>query len=59
MFNFLKKIFPSKHEKDVNSILPIVDEINKYYEEFESLSDEQLKAKTTEFKERINSETEE
>ncbi len=59
MFNFLKKIFPSKHEKDINSILPIVDEINKYYEEFESLTNDQLKAKTDEFKERINSETEE
>lgn len=59
MFNFLKKIFPSKHEKDVNSILPIVDEINKFYEEFDGLSDDQIKAKTPEFKERIKSETEE
>ncbi|MBK8554084.1 MAG: hypothetical protein IPL53_24760 [Ignavibacteria bacterium] len=59
MFNFLKKIFPSKHEKDVNSILPIVDEINKYYEDLNGLSDDQIKAKTTEFKERIKSETEE
>ncbi|HMQ68812.1 MAG TPA: preprotein translocase subunit SecA [Ignavibacteria bacterium] len=59
MLNFLKKIFPSKHEKDVNSILPIVDEINNYYEEFESLSDDQLKEKTIEFKKRIESETEE
>ncbi|MCB0726237.1 MAG: preprotein translocase subunit SecA [Ignavibacteriae bacterium] len=59
MLNFLKKIFPSKHEKDVNSILPIVDEINKFYEEFDSLSDEQLKEKTIEFKNRIESETEE
>ncbi|MBK7157524.1 MAG: preprotein translocase subunit SecA [Ignavibacteria bacterium] len=59
MFGFIKKLFPSKHEKDVNSILPIVEEINKYYEEFESLSDEQIIAKTAEFKQRINSETEE
>ena len=59
MFDFLKKIFPSKHEKDVNSILPIVEEINKYYQEFESLTDEQIIAKTAEFKQRINSETEE
>ncbi len=59
MLNFLKKIFPSKHDKDVNSILPIVEEINKYYEEYESLSDDQLRAKTDEFKQRIKSETEE
>lgn len=59
MFSFLKKIFPSKHEKDVNSALPIVDEINKFYEEYENLSNEELIAKTAEFKERIKSETEE
>ncbi|MEZ4692329.1 MAG: preprotein translocase subunit SecA, partial [Ignavibacteria bacterium] len=40
-------------------MLPIVDEINKFYEEFDSLSDEQLKEKTIEFKNRIESETEE
>lgn len=59
MLNFLKKIFPSKHEKDVNAILPIVDEINKYFDEFETLSDDQLKEKTNEFKQRIDSETNE
>lgn len=59
MFNFLKKIFPSKHEKDTGAALPIVDEINAYYEEYDSLTDEQLKAKTPEFKERIRKETEE
>ncbi len=59
MFDIFKKIFPSKHEKDVNSALPIVEEINKVYEEFESLTDEQLKAKTDEFRLRIKNETEE
>jgi preprotein translocase subunit SecA len=59
MANIFRKIFPSKHEKDVNSVSPIVDEINTFYEEFETLSDEQLKAKTDEFKQRIISETEE
>lgn len=57
MFSFIKKLFPSKHDKDVNSILPIVEEINNFYEQFESLTDEQLIAKTTEFKEKIISET--
>ncbi|HMS65531.1 MAG TPA: preprotein translocase subunit SecA [Ignavibacteria bacterium] len=55
MFSFIKKLFPS----NVNSALPIVDEINKFYDEFEGLSNEELIAKTTEFKERISSETEE
>jgi len=59
MLSIFKKIFPSKHEKDINSISPVVDEINVFYEEFESLSDEQLKEKTNEFKQKIISETEE
>ncbi|MBC8485204.1 MAG: preprotein translocase subunit SecA, partial [Bacteroidetes bacterium] len=56
---FLSKIFPSKHEKDTKAVLPIVEEINKYYEEYQKLSDEELQNKTTEFKDRIKSETEE
>jgi preprotein translocase subunit SecA len=59
MLSFLKKLFPSKHEKDINTINPLIDEINVKFEEFESLSDEQLRAKTDEFRERIKSETSE
>jgi len=50
MFNFLSKLIPSKHEKDVKLLKPIVDEINRIYEELETLTDEELKAKTQEFK---------
>lgn len=53
MFNFLKKIFPSKHEKDVKELWPIVEEINEYYETLSGLSDDELRAKTTEFRELI------
>ncbi|NOS84138.1 MAG: preprotein translocase subunit SecA [Ignavibacteria bacterium] len=59
MFNFLKKIFPSKHEKDVKELLPIVEEINEHYKELASLSDDELRAKTTEFKELIRKNTQE
>ncbi len=59
MLSFLKKLFPSKHEKDIGSISPLVDEINAKYEEYESLTDEQLRGKTDEFRERIKSETSE
>ncbi len=59
MLGFIKKLFPSKHDKDVNSVLPLVEEINLKFEELESLSDEELKSKTLEFRERIKSETEE
>lgn len=59
MFKLLKKIFPSKHEKDVKELMPVVDEINELYSQYQSLSDDELKAKTTEFREIIKSNTQE
>lgn len=53
MFGFLKKIFGTAQDRKVKQYLKIVKVINKYDEEFKSLSDEQLRAKTAEFKERI------
>lgn len=50
MFNILKSIFGTKHDKDVKLMRPVVDEINEYYEQFMSLTDDELKAKTDEFK---------
>ena len=57
MFDVLKKIFGSKHEKDVQQLLPIVEEINRHFESYQSLSDDDLRAKTGEFKKRIIDET--
>ena len=51
--NLLTKIFGSKSDKDIKSIVPIVKEINDYYKEFDKLTDDELKAKTNEFKEII------
>ncbi|MDQ3020087.1 MAG: preprotein translocase subunit SecA [Bacteroidota bacterium] len=59
MLNIFKKLFPSKHEKDVNSISPFVEVINSFFEEYNELTDEQLRSKTEEFKQKIVSETEE
>lgn len=59
MFKFLSKIFPSKHEKDVRELLPYVEEINQYFEEYKKLSDDELRAKTQEFKELIKNTTKE
>ena len=47
MIGVLKKIFGSKHEKDVTLIRPLVDEINGHFQEYQSLSDDQLREKTT------------
>ena len=57
MFKVLSKIFPTKHEKDVKNILPLVDEINEHYEGLKNLSDDELRAKTQGFKDHIKSET--
>ena len=59
MLKVISKIFPSKHEKDIKLIQPIVEEINKYYEEYKKLSDDELRNKTQEFKDRIKAEIEE
>lgn len=49
----LRAILGNKHERDVKKILPIVDEIKRYDELYETLTDEQLREKTKELKERV------
>jgi preprotein translocase subunit SecA len=59
MLKILKKIFGDKHEKDLKVLWPIVDEINGHYETIKNLTDDELKNKTKEFKEKIQTHTEE
>jgi preprotein translocase subunit SecA len=49
----LKKIFGSKNERDVKKMMPLVQQINTLEEEYQRLSEDQLKAKTQEFRDRI------
>ena len=54
----LKKVFGSKHERAAKSLVPLVAEINRFETEYQTLTDNQLRAKTPEFKERLqNGET--
>lgn len=54
----ISKIFGTHSQHEVKRIMPIVDKIEALAPEFEKLSDEELKAKTPEFKERLaNGET--
>ncbi|MEG0371183.1 MAG: preprotein translocase subunit SecA [Clostridium sp.] len=56
--NFFKKLFGSYSDKEVKRLQPIVDKIESYDETMINLSDEELRAKTQEFKERLqNGET--
>ena len=57
MLEILKKIFGDKHTKDTKLLWPIVDEIKEEYEKIKDLTEEELKAKTVEFKEKIQNYT--
>ena len=50
----LKKIFGSKNERELKRLAPLVDAINSLEPEYRALSDAQLRAKTAEFKERLD-----
>src|SRR5438874_7747411 len=49
----LTAIFGSKHERDVKRILPIVADINALEPEISSLTDDQLRERTQQFRERL------
>ena len=57
MANFIEKLFGSifgnKNERERKALQPLIDEINTEYENLKSLSHDQLRAKTAEFKARI------
>ncbi len=52
MFSFLKNIF-DQNKKYLNKYSKIVDKINDLEKDFKKLTDDQLRAKTDEFKQRI------
>jgi len=49
----LKKIFGTKNEREMKRLWPMVDKINALEPQFVSLSDPQLREKTSEFKKRL------
>ncbi|AJS60360.1 preprotein translocase subunit SecA [Paenibacillus sp. IHBB 10380] len=53
MLGLVKKIFGDVNERDVKRLMKTVDVINQMEPEFVKLSDEQLKAKTDEFRGRL------
>jgi len=54
MLKILERILGSKRQKDVEGLSPIVEEINHFYDEYDVLSDDELRAKTVEFRARIH-----
>jgi preprotein translocase subunit SecA len=54
MLGILSKIFGgNKSEKDIKIIQPIVGQVNQHFAAYQSLTNDQLRAKTVEFKTRI------
>ncbi len=47
------KLFGTRSEREVKKLLPVIDRIESLSEEYASLSDEELKAKTPELKSRL------
>ena len=50
----IQKIFGTYSEKEIKRIKPIADKIEALEKSFEALSDDEVRAKTTEFKERLS-----
>ncbi len=53
MFNFIKKVFGTKYDRDVKEYSPVIEEINEHFQSYQSLSNDELRNKTLEFRERI------
>ncbi|MFN8331059.1 MAG: DEAD/DEAH box helicase [Saprospiraceae bacterium] len=53
MFNLLKKVFGSKQDRDIKSFEERVRQINEYQKNYEELSNDELRHKTTEFRQQI------
>src|SRR6476661_5161107 len=51
--NVLSKVFGSKHDRDVQQLQPVIEKIEEIEKSLAGLSHDQLRAKTTEFKKRI------
>ena len=53
----LAKVFGTSNERAVKKLLPVVEQINAFEPSVAALSDEALRAKTVEFRERIAAKT--
>jgi preprotein translocase subunit SecA len=54
VLQLLTKVFGSKNERELKRLQPVVEQINALEPEVQAMSDEQLKAQTAAFKQRID-----
>lgn len=54
MIGVISKLFGgNKSEKDVKKIRPVIEQINNFFDQYQSLTNDELRNKTAEFKQRI------
>jgi preprotein translocase subunit SecA len=53
VMSVLQKVVGSKNEREINRIMPVVQDINDFEPKMMALSDEELRNKTAEFRERL------
>jgi len=49
----ISKFIGTRNDREIKKLIPVVEEINEHFEKLKSLTDEQLQAKTEEFKQRL------
>ncbi len=57
--SFVSKVFGNKSDRDIKEISPVIDKINTEFQKLQSISHDELRAKTQEFKRRIKEYTSE
>ncbi|HEX2928390.1 MAG TPA: preprotein translocase subunit SecA, partial [Candidatus Binatia bacterium] len=57
MLGLIKKIVGTKNDREIKRIRPFVDQINSLEADYQCLSDDELKAKTEQFKKRVEEAT--
>jgi preprotein translocase subunit SecA len=53
MLNFISKLFGSKSERDVKGLLPLVEKVKAEFAKLDQISNDELRARTIDFKETI------
>ena len=53
MFKIFKNLFGTKYDRDVKLYSPIVEEVNRHFESYSNISNDELRNKSLDFKKRI------
>jgi len=53
MLDIFKKVFGDKSKKDLKEVSPFVDQVKEAYNDIKNLTNDELREKTAEFKNRI------